>query len=131
MLHYDAISKLAQIAVNAVYRSFKCLKRQDELGARLEAAVSISFLLEFLFALESRHAPFAGYLERELQTYPLYTLPLPVAELLSYISRVLNAEVEAQKSLLYHVDKLGHAEGLADVFTGWGKAYPWLLEFSL
>lgn len=116
--------------LNATYRSFRCRKRGDELGAKLEAAVSLPFLLEFLFALEGRHAPFAGYLERELQTYPLRALPLSTTKLLSYVGRALNADVEAQKRLLGYVDGLGHVEGLGDVFTGWGKAYPWMLTFS-
>ncbi len=117
--------------LNAVYRSFKCLKRGDTLGAKLEAATSVPFLLTFLFALESRHAPFAGYLARELNAYPLTRLPLSVAALLSSIDDALKADVRAQQTLLGHVDKLGHDEGLDDVFRGWDDAYPWMLNFSL
>ena len=116
--------------LNAVYRSFKCLKRGDKLGAKLEAAASVPLLLTFLFALESRHAPFAGYLARELETYPLSVLPLPVAEFLAHLDRVLTAEVRAQQTLLRCVDRLGHAEGLENVFKGWDDAYPWMLNFS-
>ena len=115
--------------LNAVYRTFKCLKKGNPFGAKLEAAQSIPPLLTFLFGLEGRHAPFAGYLERELTAYPLRTLPIPVAKLLMDLEGTLQAEASALKSLLYQVDKLGHDEGLDDVFTAWGGAYPWMLHF--
>ncbi len=116
--------------LNAVYRSFKRLKQGDGLGAKLEAAQSIPPLLTFLFGLYGRHAPFTGYLERELNTYPLTRLPLSVADFLRSLEGTLQADIGAMQSLLRQVDRLGHAEGLGDVFGGWGEAYGWLLEFS-
>ncbi len=115
--------------LNAVYRAFKRLKQGDGLGAKLEAAGSIPPLLSLLFGLDGRHAPFAGYLERELKAYPL-PLPLSVAELLGGLEGTLQANVGAMKTLLRHVDTLGHVEGLGDVFAGWGEAYGWMLRFS-
>lgn len=115
--------------LNAVYRAFKRLKQNDGLGAKLEASQSIPSLLIFLFGLEGRHAPFMGYLERELNAYPLARLPLPVAELLRGLEGTLQADVGAIKTLLRHVDRLGHDEGLADVFGGWDEAYGWMLSF--
>lgn len=116
--------------LNAVYRAFKRLKQDDSLGAKLEAAQSIPPLLTFLFGLEGRYAPFTGYLERELTTYPLEALPSSAAELLTGLEGTLQADAGAMQTLLRHVDALGHAEGLGDVFRGWGEAYPWLLEVS-
>ena len=120
--------------LNAVYRSFKCLKRSDDLGAKLEASLSVSPLLTFLFGLKGRHAPFMGYLERELNAYPLKVLPVSAAELLTGLEKTLQADVGAMQTLLRHVDTLGHAKGLgedlADVFEGWGEVYGWLLEGS-
>ena len=116
--------------LNAVYRSFKRLSQGDGLEAKLEAAQSISPLLTFLFGLEGRHAPFTGYLERELTTYPLTRLPLSVTDFLAGLERTLQADAGTMRTLLRQVDRLGHAEGLGDVFGGWGEAYPWLLEGS-
>ena len=115
--------------VNGVYRSLKCLRNASALGAKLEAAVSISALLTFLFALEGRHAPFPGYLERELSRYPLH-LPLPPDELLSLIDRALVADLEAQQALLKTVDGLARDAGLGDVLTDWGDDYGWMQTFS-
>ncbi len=114
--------------LNAVYRSFKRLKQGDSLGAKLEAAQSIPPLLTFLFGLEGRHAPFLGYLEHELTTYPLTRLPLSVTDFLAGLEKTLQADAGEMRTLLRQVDALGHAEGLGDVFASWGEAYPWLLE---
>ena len=117
--------------LNAVYRAFKRLEQRDGLGAKLEAAQSIPPLLTFLFGLEGRHAPFAGYLGRELNAYPLEVLPVSAAELLAGLEKTLQADAGAMQTLLRHVDALGHAKGLGDVFSAWGEAYPWRLEGSL
>lgn len=117
--------------VNGVYRSFKCLRNKNVLGAKLEAAVSISALLTFLFALEGRHAPFPGYLERELTRYPLGQLPLQNDELLLLVERALSAELGAQQKLLNLVDTLARDAGLSDVLTNWGDDYGWMQSFSL
>lgn len=118
--------------INALYRSLKCLRNVSVLGARLEAAVSVSTLLTFLFALEKRHAPFPGYLERELTFYPLTGLPLRPEELLSLIDRVLmSADIEAQQALLQMVDGLARNAGLGDVLADWGDDYGWMQNFSL
>lgn len=116
--------------LNTVYRAFKCLVRGNRLGAKLEATGSIPPLLSFLFGLENRVAPFAGYLARELTAYPLAALP-SVSDFLARLEGTLHADLGAMKPLLDQVDRLGHAEGLGDVFTAWDKAYPWMLGFGL
>lgn len=107
------------------------MRNTSVLGARLEAAVSVSALLTFLFALEGRHAPFPGYLERELSRYPLEHHPLHPDELLSLIDRVLVADLEAQQALLETVDGLARDAGLGDVLVGWGDDYSWMQSFWL
>lgn len=116
--------------LNAVYRAFKRLKRGDGLGAKFEAAGSIPPLLTFWFGLEGRVSPFAGYVEHELTCYPLQTLPIPVPDLLAGLEGTLNADLGAMKPLLNQVDRLGHAEGLGDVFAAWDDAYPWMLGLT-
>lgn len=117
--------------VNGVYRSFKCLRNENVLGAKLEAAVSISALLTFVFALEGRHAPFPGYLERELNRYPLKQLPLQPCEMLVLVERALSAELGAQQKLLNLVDTLARDAGLSGVLADWGDDYGWMQFFSL
>lgn len=118
--------------INGVYRSLKCLRNASALGAKLEAAVSISALLTFLFALEGRHAPFPGYLERELSRYPLEHLPLHPDTLLLLIDRVLvSADLKAQQALLNTVDSLARDAGLGDVLADWGDDYGWVRTISL
>jgi predicted nucleotidyltransferase len=46
--------------LNSMFRSLKCWRRGDELGARLNAAQSVDSLLETLFALERLWRPFAS-----------------------------------------------------------------------
>lgn len=46
--------------LNSMFRSLKCWRRGDELGARINAAQSVDALLDTLFALERRWRPFAS-----------------------------------------------------------------------
>jgi predicted nucleotidyltransferase len=54
--------------LNSMFRSLKCWRRGDEVGARLNAAQSVDTLLDTLFALERYWRPFASrvYLHLEL-----------------------------------------------------------------
>ncbi|MFF4659034.1 hypothetical protein [Streptomyces sp. NPDC001381] len=56
---------------NSLYRSVKNHRDGLTLAARLDAADSIRFLLELLFALERRPRPYNKYLEWELARHPL------------------------------------------------------------
>lgn len=85
--------------VNSFYRSLKCHRRDNRLGVKLEANLSVPPLLTFLFGLEGRHAPFLGYLEGELRHYPLTHLPFKVTEFLELIDRVSSGDVAAQGRL--------------------------------
>jgi hypothetical protein len=53
--YYDAY-------LNSLYRSLKCWRRGNVLGARLEAAESVNWMLHTLFALEGRWRPFGSRL---------------------------------------------------------------------
>jgi predicted nucleotidyltransferase len=52
--------------LNSLYRSLKCWRRGNELGGRLEAAGSIPWLTNTLFALERRWGPYASRLHHHL-----------------------------------------------------------------
>ena len=117
--------------INSVYRSFKCHRRGDTLGARLEAVTGVPSLLNVAFGLEGRHAPYLGYLNRELDVYPLEAFPLESEALLQLISEIADSgNVSAQQRLLQTVEPLCKAEGMADIFEAWEDAYPWLLAYG-
>ncbi len=116
--------------LNGLYRSLKCLRNENLLGAKLEASIAVHALLTFLFALERRHAPFAEYLELELTHYPLSTLPMLLSDLLTLIDRILvSGDSVAQQTLLQMVDGLAQKAGLSDVLTDWGNDYSWMQTF--
>ncbi|HEY3108811.1 MAG TPA: hypothetical protein VGL23_08670, partial [Chloroflexota bacterium] len=52
--------------LNGFYRSVKAWRRGDELGARLQAAESVVYLVRTLFALRGRRAPHHDRLVRQL-----------------------------------------------------------------
>lgn len=112
---------------NSLYRSMKCLQRGDRLGARLEAADAVGSALTAIFALEGRHRPFHGYLERELRAYPLRAFPLAPDDLLAIIAGILDdADAATQQRLLAVVESLGRAAGCDHEFDEWGERYAWM-----
>ena len=116
--------------INSTYRSMRCLRRRDMLGARLEAHDAIGYLLGVLFAFEGRHQPFYSYLERELHTYPLKSIPMSGDELLAKIAAVSErADLATQQELLAMVDALVRPAGFGDVFDDWDAKYPWMQSF--
>jgi hypothetical protein len=117
--------------INSVYRSRKRLRKHDALGARLEAAESIGYLLDVLFGYEGRHRPYYGYLERKLRAYPLDSLPIGADELLTKLDAIAgNADRAAQQELLALIDGRLRPAGFGDVFDGLGEDYPWMRSFK-
>jgi hypothetical protein len=118
--------------INSIYRSAKCWRAGNQLGARLEAADSLNHLLTILFGLEGRHQPYFGYLERELRAVPLRTCPLPADELLAAIDTILTrGTLSVQQQLLGKVEACCRAAGLGDVFDDhWADDYPWITSFQ-
>jgi hypothetical protein len=116
--------------VNGVYRSVKCIRDGNLLGARLEAANSILDLLTLVFALNGRHRPFLGYLEKELGIYPLEHLPWPAADFVAMVSSVLaDADLRTQQALLMGVEKMARERGHGHVFDGWKGKDKWAMTF--
>lgn len=58
----ETVESSYEAYLNLVYRSLKCWRRGDELGARLPAAQSVDALMQTLFALDRSWAPFASRL---------------------------------------------------------------------
>jgi hypothetical protein len=117
--------------VNGVYRSVKCIRNGNALGAHLEAANSMLDLIALVFAFNGRHAPFYGYLENELATYPLAEMPLPAPEFLAALRRVLeNADLKAQQTLLAAMEKFCRAKDHGAVFDSWDGKDKWAMTFA-
>jgi hypothetical protein len=115
---------------NSLYRSLKCLRNGNGLGARLEAADAIGHALTVIFALEGRHRPYYGYLSRELEVRPLATFPLPSNELLAMLATILEtADAGTQQRLLGIIDALGRQAGCGEALDEWGSDYVWMQQY--
>ncbi len=58
----ETVARSYEAYLNLVFRSLKCWRRGDELGARLLAAQSVDALMQTLFALERAWAPLSSRL---------------------------------------------------------------------
>jgi hypothetical protein len=131
--HRDALVRAALDAhINGDYRSLKCLRNGNRLGARLEAADALGHALTAIFALAGRLRPYHGYLERELRAFPLRSFPLDADALLALVAAILDdPDPAAQQRLLAVVVDACRAAGHGDVIEGWGAAYEWMTTFRL
>lgn len=130
----DRLSGVIDIAidayVNGVYRAVKCIRNDNALGARLEAANSMLDLLTLVFALNGRHRPFLGYFEKELALYPLDDLPWSPAAFIGAIKRVLDsADLETQQMLLIGMEAFCRARGHGHVFDSWNGKDRWTMTW--
>ncbi len=124
------VRKALDAYINSVYRSLKCLRNGNRLGARLEAADSIGHALTVIFALEGRLRPYYGYLERELRAYPLRAFPLSPGELLAVVGAILeDSDPAPQQRLLAVVEADCRRAGHGDMIDEWGADYEWMTRF--
>ncbi|MFB9627540.1 hypothetical protein [Nonomuraea helvata] len=105
---------------NSLYRSVKNDRDGHVLAARLDAADSLRFLLELLFALDRRPRPYNKYLEWELARYPLPGWDTGMLlDALDRISRT--GEVSLQQSLFAQVEAAARTAGHGAVLDAWGE----------
>ncbi len=117
--------------VNGAYRSIKCIRNNNLFGARLEASNSMLDLLTCVFAFNGRCRPFLGYVEKELEKYPLEYLPWHSIELLAKIEKVLaTADLKTQQELLMGIEKMSRETGHGKVFDGWKGKDKWAMEYK-
>jgi hypothetical protein len=104
--------------LNGYYRSAKAHRRGDELGARLQAAESVAFLVKTLFALRGRLAPHHDRLVRQL---PLVEdLAWPPGTLVPRLREVLRtADPGLQHALEREAAALLRAHGHGPVRDAW------------
>ncbi|WP_432164274.1 hypothetical protein [Streptomyces tendae] len=104
---------------NAHYRSLKNARDGSPLAARLDAADSLGFLLELLFALDRRPRPYNKYLEWELDRFPLPGWD--TRRLLTALGRITGAgDVDVQRELFGRVEAVARAAGHAATLDAWG-----------
>ncbi len=104
--------------LNGFYRSMKAARRGNELGARLQAAESLMYLVRTLFALERRRPPFHDRLATALDTLDQQGWASgELSELFLVILRT--AEPERQKTLEARVESLLRERGYGDVVEAW------------
>lgn len=115
--------------INGAFRSIKCMRVGNQLGAHLESVSSLQFALDALFALEDRHKPFYGYLNKELEKYSLSNFD--TIWLLGLFEKILeSANLDAQQELFSKIRDTFSSQGYKDVFDGWDGKDELILEYK-
>ncbi|MBG0830086.1 hypothetical protein HS041_20165 [Planomonospora sp. ID67723] len=105
---------------NSLYRSIKNDRDGHSRAARLDAADSVRFLLELLFALDRRPRPYNKYLEWELTRHPLPGWD--TGTLLEVADRIsATGDVPLQRSLFTRVEEAARRAGHGAVLDAWGR----------
>jgi predicted nucleotidyltransferase len=103
--------------VNLYYRSAKNHAAGRAVEAHLDAAESMPWLLDFVFAAEGRVRPFNKWLLWELEHHPL---DAHWDGLVDAIARVVaDGDLADQQALFRRVEEYARAHGFADVVDGW------------
>jgi hypothetical protein len=105
---------------NSLYRSVKNDRDGERLAARLDAADSMSHLLELLFVLDRRPRPYNKYLRWELAHHPLPGWDAGL--LLDGVDRITaTGDVAAQRRLFARVEAVSRGAGHGAVLDAWGE----------
>jgi hypothetical protein len=126
------VSDALDYYINEVYRSLKCFRDGQIVGARLEASESILPLLNTVFAIHGRLRPYYKYYEWELKNYPLNKLSISGAEFTKQILIILeSADIKVQQKLLMEIENITRKEGYGDVWDSWGDKIDWMRRFPM
>jgi hypothetical protein len=117
---FGACGEWLDAYANSLYRSVKNDRDGQRLAARLDAADSVRFLLELLFALDRRPRPYNKYLAWELSRYPLPGWD--TALLLDRVDHISGTgDVLAQRRLFAQVEGVARRAGHGGVLDAWGE----------
>jgi hypothetical protein len=108
--------------VNSYYRSAKNARVGLELAALLDAQESITWYLQFLFAVHGRLRPYNKWLEWELEHHPL-----PVEVDLARLDRIgRSGAISDQQALFRETETLARAHGHGVTIDAWEPDVAWL-----
>lgn len=118
--------------INQVYRSLKCFRDGQKVGARLEASESIMPLIKTIFAIHGRLRPYYKYYDWELENHPLSKLSVSGAEFTKQILVILEkADIKTQQMILKEVENITRQEGYGEVWDSWGDKIEWMKNFGM
>ncbi|MGI5366569.1 hypothetical protein [Streptomyces iakyrus] len=118
----DAAAGWLDAYVNQTYRSLKSY-RDDRPGlGHLDAAESVPYALEVLFALHRRVRPYNKYLRWELERQPLGDPRWDADRLLPALGRILaDGEPSTQRALFTGIEEGARRAGHDRVLDSWGE----------
>lgn len=105
--------------VNAYFRAAKNAGSGLVAEALLDAAESVSLLLDFLFAVHERVRPFNRFLRWELERRPLPGNAWTATTLLAGLHALTAGELSEQQRMFRDVERLARAHGLGDALDAW------------
>lgn len=115
--------------LNKFYRSLKCFRDANIIGARFEAVESVLSSLDALFALEGRIRPYYKYLEFELKNYPLKESPFEGSLLIGNLLKVFETgDLAIQKEIFKWTEKAFRAKGYSAALDEWRGYFDKFLE---
>lgn len=108
--------------VNFGYRALKSERDGRALESRLDAAESVAWLLDVVFAVCGRVRPYNKYLPWELRTHPLAVPEWSADRLLPLVTRLLDGDPSAVRDAFPVVDREVRAldPALGEIIDGWG-----------
>ncbi|MFC9126072.1 hypothetical protein ACFT4A_04385 [Streptomyces sp. NPDC057099] len=107
--------------VNQTYRSLKSYRDGHPAMGHLDAAESVPYALEVLFALHRRVRPYNKYLRWELERSPLGDRRWGVDRLLPVVERLLaDGDPGTQRALFTDVEEAARKAGHGEVLGSWG-----------
>ncbi len=113
--------------VNFAFRAMKAHREARPLERRLDAAESVPWLLDTVFALHGRVRPYNKYLAWELREHPLGAPEWSAETFPALLERMLDGDPDAVREGFVVVERecrawdVGRGEVLGDTIDGWGE----------
>ena len=116
----DQARRALDAYLNSAVRRAKCERDGEHAGAVLDAAESIAWAMETLFAIEGRVRPFNRYLAWELERHPLVGPPTRL-ELPPLMTAVASGAAAPSAALFGVIEARAREAGLGDVLEQWDE----------
>lgn len=102
------------------FRSVKSCKKGNEFGQHLRAVQSIAPLVNIVFALNDRQAPFLDYLALELKRYPLAQAPWSEDVFCASIQKIISTgDLVTQQKMAKDLEVFLRQQGFGDTLDAW------------